>query len=191
MSSAVSSVLAKYLCILLVGLAIKLMDDYLDEPKDTKGLANYFQRGTIAYSLLALAVAAALEAKTACSLFFAAYILGMAGDETRPLASKLRGWEESLIVLGIGLISVGWETLLASTAILAAVQLYDDFADLAKDARWGRTNLVRTWGHTECLLLLAISMSIGALLDPLQAILVFLAVPPVLTLTGKTFREDE
>ncbi|MGI6559243.1 MAG: hypothetical protein ACOX20_10030 [Limnochordia bacterium] len=189
MSSATSSVLARYFSILLAGLAIKIMDDCLDEPMED--LAVYCRRGAIAYGLLALAIAAAIEWETACSLFFAAYILGMAGDEIRPLASRLRGWEESLIVLGIGLASVGWKALLAAMSTMAAVQLYDDLADLAKDARWGRANLVRRWGYTECLLLLAISMAIGALLNPLQALFVFLAVPPVLTLTRKIFREDE
>ncbi|NLN17447.1 MAG: hypothetical protein GX182_09070 [Firmicutes bacterium] len=189
MSSAISSILAKYLCILLVGLAIKLMDDCLDEPM--QDLADCCQQGAIAYALLALATAAAIASDTACSLFFAAYILGMAGDATRPLASRLRGWEESLLVLGIGLASVGWRPLLAATSTLAAVQLYDDFADVAVDARLGRVNLVRKWGYTECLLLLAISMATGALLNPLQTLLVFLAVPPVLALTRKTRREDE
>lgn len=141
----------------LAALAVKLIDDWLDQDRDrTIGRANLAASlgvGTMVYAALALALAAGINAPLSLALFLASYILGMVSDLGRLFPSRLTGWQESLLVLVAGLALSGWRTMLFAIAFVAAVQLIDDCLDLAADRLAGQRNLACRLGVAECLLL--------------------------------------
>src|SRR5690606_29875589 len=81
------------------GVAIKLMDDYLDQELDAllgrRTLAAAVGPGAVAYAMAALALAMLLDGPAAGSLFLAAYAVGMAHDPAGRLPTGLAGWQEA------------------------------------------------------------------------------------------------
>ncbi len=144
------------LAVVLCAAAVKLFDDWLDQDRDqAANKANWVTvlgPGTTIYAALLLAIAAALHASVSLSLFFASYGIGMFHDFGRLLPSRLRGWQESVLVWGLGSVIFGWQIMLFSMLFIAGVQLFDDCLDLAADRRSGQRNLAGRFGLIECLL---------------------------------------
>lgn len=122
----------------LAALAVKLMDDTLDEPRDlAAGRANWATRldgGAASYALALLALSAGLDGRLAAAVLLAAFGVGMRGGRER-LPLGLRAWQESVLALGLAVWLCG--PRLAAAAVLAAVcaQAADDVID--GQARWG------------------------------------------------------
>lgn len=144
------------LAVILCAAAVKLLDDWLDQDHDLvagpTNLAVLLGPGTTVYAALLLAMAAAINAHVSLALFFASYSIGMFNDFGRVLPSRLRGWQEALLVCGLGTVLLGWRIMLFSLLFIAAVQLFDDCIDLAADRRAGQRNLASRFGPVECLL---------------------------------------
>jgi 4-hydroxybenzoate polyprenyltransferase len=166
------------LAVILCAAAVKLLDDWLDRDDDrTAGRNNWAAMlgpGATVYAALLLAMAAALSTHISLALFFASYCIGMFNDFSRRLPSRLRGWQESLLVCGFGAVILGWHVMLFSLMFIAAVQLLDDCLDLTADQRAGLKNLAVRFGPVECLLaglllLLAAWWLDGTLFPPVLA----------------------
>ncbi|MHB8756494.1 MAG: hypothetical protein ACYC6V_00530 [Bacillota bacterium] len=181
MSGAISSLLAplfgggaagllfagrQVAAITLSGVAIKLLDDYLDGQEADE------LRSLPAYALLALSVAVALAPGPALSLFLAAYAVGMLKDLAVPFPAGLVGWQEVALVLLGGLLLTGWREMLGSVALMVAAQSADDLFDWGLDRAHGRPSLVGRLGLGECAFLLLFTAALGWSLAPGKAALV-------------------
>lgn len=157
--------------LLLTGLAIRLMDDFLDLRYDAQaGIPSPAVRlgeATLPYGLLALAAGAALHAPTSLTLFFAAYAVGMIQDLRRPLPSGIAGWQEGGIVLVFGALLLGFWTQVWALAVMLFIQAVDDLLDYRLDRMSGNPNLVRAYGYVEVCLVALLCLVIAAMLQPI------------------------
>lgn len=144
------------LAVFLCAAAVKLLDDWLDKDHDQavgcKNWAVFLGPGAAVYAALLLAMAAAVSARVSLALFFASYSIGMFSDLNRKLPSRLMGWQEVIIVCGLGTALLGWRSMLFSLLFITAIQLFDDCLDAAADLLAGQRNLANRFGMLECLL---------------------------------------
>jgi len=176
--------------LLLTGAAIKTMDDSLDAPSAPSACLTE-QPGALAYALLFLAGGAGLNAALAISLFFAAYAIGMAYDLTEKMPSGLYGYQESLLVAGVGAALFGWAEMLGSLLVIACIQLLDDLRDQTEDRLSGQKNLARRYGQVEIALLGTILLLAAARLALVKAVLTILASLVITALVDHYGRRGE
>jgi 1,4-dihydroxy-2-naphthoate octaprenyltransferase len=159
--------------IILSGSAIKLLDNLLDG--DTL-LPPEKRLNLTAYTILFLAMGTALSPSYAAALFLAAYAVGMvkAGDDIFPLGF---GSMESAAILLFSLLFIGGRTFLFSLAVMMAVQLADDLADVRRDKLHGQDNLAVRFGTVEAVLALLITSLSALTLDAVGTVLVIASVP--------------
>lgn len=150
-------------------LAVKLIDDFLDKETDAGcGRLNWAVRlgpGAMVYAVLALALAACINAPLSLSLFFASYAIGMYNDLGAVLPSRLTGWQESLLVLVLAVLLVNFHTVFFALLFVAAVQFFDDFIDMRSDRLCGQRNLACRLGPIACLICGLILLSAAWRLD--------------------------
>ncbi len=162
MSPAISEPLATIIAVYCCALSVKMLDDFLDRELDARaGRSNWARQladGTPVYAILLLALAACLNAPVSLTLFFASYSIGMFHDLWQTFPSKLTGWQESLLVLGLGAIFFPWQQMLFSLLFVLAVQLTDDCLDYHLDRMAGQRNLAHRLGIVESLLLTGIAL---------------------------------
>ncbi|MDR3591411.1 MAG: hypothetical protein P4N41_17285 [Negativicutes bacterium] len=146
---------ATMLSVCLCCCAVKLTDDFLDRDVDCSGgRANWAVRlgpGAMVYAVLLLALAAGFCPRVSLSLFFASYCIGMFNDLTVLLPSRLKGWQESLLVLTLGVILFDWRTVVFALLFVASVQCFDDCVDMRSDRLCGQRNLACRFGPVVCL----------------------------------------
>lgn len=164
----VLSTLAVFLC----ALAVKLVDDFLDCEFDVisgrENWARHLGTGTLVYAMLFLAFAAGLDAAISVPLFLSSYMLGMFNDFRQIFPSKLTGWQETFLVLFIGIVIFSWDAMLFSLLMIIAVQLIDDSLDYSVDILTGQRNLAHRLGMVESLLLAVIALLSAYWLNPVQ-----------------------
>ena len=167
MSPAIFETAKTAFSLLLTGAAIKLMDDFVDAaPGERWG----GERSALPYALLFFAGGAAPNSSLTVSLFLAAYALGMAYDYAEKMPSGLLGYQESLLVVALGIVVLGWSEIAGSLLIIASIQLLDDVRDQQEDRYSGQKNLARRWGRVEAGLLAAITFLATLLLAPVKAV---------------------
>ncbi len=171
MSATIYELFIQGLAILLTGIAVKMLDDYLDEPE---GWIECLERGVPAYGMLFLALGVGLAPSTSLSLFLASYALGMIHEPDRQLPLGLQAYQENILVLTVGFIILGWKEILSSLSILLAVQLIDDTLDQKLDTSMGHPNIRNHLGVVETVLLSMISLLIAAYLHPSKTFLVII-----------------
>lgn len=174
------------LAVLFTGISIKLMDDYLDQILDRlenkKTLALRWGRATLPYALLSFSLAAAFNYSWAVSLFWASYILGMGYDLTDELPTGLKAYQESLLLLLIGVYILSIKNFLSSLFIMTGIQLIDDLIDLKYDEQIYRNNSVHLLGKRQVSLLLIAVLSIGGYLNLKKTLTVLMITPCVVLL---------
>lgn len=157
------------IAVLLCGIAVKLVDDFLDKDMDTRaGSHNFtirFGNGTVIYAMLALTVAASINAMISIPLFLASYSIGMFHDLKQPFPSGLCGWQESGFILLVGVLLWGWQMMLFSILFVSSIQLFDDYLDMYIDDEVGYRNMAKRIGRVECLLLSIITMLTAWLIE--------------------------
>ena len=170
--------LKKFFSVLIVGFAIKIMDDYIDQDIDViRNEPNlYIARGYggLPYALLLLSLAAVMDLTAAISLFLSSFAVGMVGNLTVKMPSGLYGFFESIIVILLGIILFKSE-MLSSLFIMAAIQLWDDFLDYEND-NMSKKNLAFLLGKVECLLLAIIFFLLTVFFDYVKAITSIIAM---------------
>lgn len=165
--------------ILCAGLAVKLMDDFLDLQYDSQaGIPSPAVRlgeATLPYGLILLAVGAAFHPPVALSLFLAAYAIGMVQDLKRSLPSGLTGWQESLLSLGLGALLLGPVIQIWGLAMMVFVQAVDDTIDYHVDQMSGNPNLLRRFGWVEVNGVAFVCLVLAAWLYPIETALTIVA----------------
>lgn len=145
---------------LATGVAVKLMDDALDDstPATT---------GNIAYALLFLSLGAVFQPAWAATLFLASYAAGMAFSGHPILPSRLPAWLESVLAVGVGLAYAGAAEMIAALAAIVLVQAVDHWVDRDLDRARGRVdNWVLQLGVWPAALLALTAFSAGVLCSP-------------------------
>lgn len=169
--------------VLAAGVAIKLMDDFLDGAGDRRAgtvtVAARIGAGVLPYCLLALTVALLVEPRVAGALFLGAYAIGMAHDLDRRLPTGLRGWQESLLAAGISVIGAGWAVATAGVATMLFVQCVDDLADSEDDRVRSQANLAHALGPVETAFVATASAIVAVGLAPSLTVSVIVAVPVI------------
>lgn len=180
--------------VLAAGVAIKLMDDFLDGAGDRRAgtvtVAARIGAGVLPYCLLALTVALLLEPQVTGALFLGAYAIGMAHDLDRRLPTGLKGWQESLLAAGIAVVGAGWAMATAAIASMLFVQCVDDMADAPGDHVRGQANLVNALGRVETTFVAMASLIVAAGLAPSLTTAVIVAVTVIEWLFRGTLLPD-
>jgi hypothetical protein len=151
--------------VIFCSIAVKLVDDFLDNNLDTcsgcYNFANKLGNGAIVYGMLSLALAASINACVSIPLFLASYSIGMFNDLRQPFPSGLSGLQESLLVFILGIVFWGWQSMFFSVLFVFSIQLLDDCLDTYTDQLAGCRNMAHRIGRVECLLLSILSMLIS------------------------------
>lgn len=156
-------------CILLVGIVIKAMDDYIDNNKSelfNRILKQHIGSGLMSYILLFFSLSCLLNKELSISLFGGAYIVGMFSDLNRPLLFKLNGFGEALVIFTIGAYYLGFIIMLNSILIMSVIQLLDDITDINEDKFTGSKNYATKYGIVEMSLLAIFLLLVSISLDP-------------------------
>lgn len=183
MFGAWSSLIISFVGILMTGLAIKIMDDFLDVEYDQclgkKTLALRWGRASLPYGLFLLALGCAISLTYSLTLFFASYAVGMVHVWSEKMPTRLAAFIEMLGAFGTSIWLVGVMPAVWGVTMMATVQLLDDLFDIQKDAYTGQRNTVIRMGMVEATLLLLIFFFLSVLLDPMGTVYVLLAMPLV------------
>lgn len=184
--------------ILVIGIVIKLMDDYLDQDLDKiEGkytFAIFLDKAILPYTLLCTVMCMVLEPMLAGSLFLASYIVGMGHDLRRQLPLGWTAWQEILLFGTFGIIGFGFVEMMSSLVIILFVQLADDFIDYHTDAVTTRRNFVLRLGLWESVILGVIVLVTAFVLNVEKAILVSISTPLILAVLGdgkRLMRDDQ
>lgn len=168
MSGGVFSGALLGLGVLLTALAVKAMDDFLDEPERTVAVAA--GPSVTAYVAVCLAAAAGLAPGPVISLFLAAYAVGMAPSPWQRLPSGLPSWAESAGAVGLSALIAGPVETAGSLLLLAAIQVFDDFWDLRCDRAGGKASAGLALGRWPALALAAVFFGAAAAFSPAKAL---------------------
>jgi len=145
----------RFMGIFLMGLVIKIMDDYIDrdidELKGQWNIASIFKRAILPYSLVLVIISLYLNFSEAVSIFAASYFLGMCNELNERLPSGLKGWQEGVLLLLFTTYMNSLQECLAALLIVCSIQFIDDFLDLKKDIYIDSSNLVNRLGKINSL----------------------------------------
>lgn len=184
-----------FMGIALVGSAIKLMDDSLDQELDRlqgkTTLAMGLKEATLPYSLLFLSLSILFIEMKALSLFLSSYILGMHNhlQERQPLG--LKGYQESLLLFLLALFFIGFLEILTSLTIILSIQILDDLLDYYYEPFPGRGNLIKKFGKGTSLLLLFLLLASSILLAPVKSLLVLFTTPFIIYSMEKRYSKKK
>lgn len=154
--------------VILTAAAVKWLDAWIDAEYPAASI-----RGGAAYSLLAIMLAAILDARLTAALFTACYIVGMFLNMRLILPSGMPGWLESLLVFTFAGVYCGFVTAFWAVLVIFSVQLIDDLLDYQFDQQQGRCNIVREQGVERTMILFAFCFYISVLIEPFLSVLVF------------------
>ena len=176
--------LIEWVIICLIGIIIKLMDDYLDQDLDSiEGkytLPMILGKATLPYTLLGIVVCMAIKPALSGTLFLASYLVGMGHNLEEPLPFGWSPLQESIIFGIFGILFFGIFEMLSSLTIIIFIQLLDDFLDYYTDAQFSRRNFFIRFGFWESLIFGLIIFGMALILDIRKAILVTISLPIVL-----------
>ncbi len=187
----------KWMVICLVGVIIKLMDDYLDQELDKiEGkytLAMVLDKAVLPYALLIMTMTMAIDPGLSGSLFLASYAVGMGHDLKRTLPLGWTGLTESILFSIFGFLVFGFLEMFSSLMVIIGIQLVDDFLDYYTDAHFSRRNFVIRFGFLESMLGCFICFGLALVLDWQKTVLVSISLPIVLIVLGygKRLIKDE
>lgn len=141
MWSEPSDIARSALSVLVIGIAVKLLDDCVDgEERTLFGLAP---AGAAVYAVLAAVVGTALAPPVALPLFAAAYAMGMMHEPGERLPSGLPAWLEAAFVLAAAAAVAGTARTAQALLVIATLQALDDLIDFRRDAATPHRN----WAH--------------------------------------------
>lgn len=163
----------------LMGAAVKLMDDYLDSEYDIcrgeRTVAVKIGRASLPYALVCAVCSAYLNVAIAVSLFFACYALGMLTNAREKLPTRVPAYVEVIVSAAILWGMVGWRMALWALAFIAFIDWLDDIIDMTRDARTGQRNLALRLGMVETTLLILLAMCTAVLADARYTAIGFIA----------------
>ncbi len=174
----------------LVGIVIKLMDDFLDQELDilttNKNLAVKLGRGILPYTLLLLIFALYLNFNESLTLFTASYIIGMGYDTNQKLPSYLYAWQEGIIVFIITILITSFYETISALTLIVLLQLGDDLFDYRKDKNIGDNNFINKIGFIPTIIMIMILLLLAIKYFPLKLIY-FLTAAALVYITTDIF----
>lgn len=149
-------------CLLCVGAAVKLMDDYLDVEYDVcrgvRTCAARLGRATLPYALVLTILGAYLNLPVTIAVFLAAYGVGMLAGWNEKMPTHLPAYIEIIIAAGLSILLSGWEMTLWAFSMMAVIDWLDDLMDVTHDRTTGQRNMALRAGFVETLLLLLLAL---------------------------------
>lgn len=143
--------------ITLIGFVIKMMDDFLDQEIDILqgdlNLTSILKKGILPYSLVIMIFALHLNFIESVSYFSASYLLGMASTAGDKLPSRLKGWQEGLILITIAIYLTDLREIITSIILILILQLIDDYIDYKKEIYIKKDNLINKLGYINVLII--------------------------------------
>lgn len=145
------------IAVIFCSAAVKLVDDYLDRDIDINAGRNNWAEsignGSMVYAMLLLVIAAGINASVSMPLFLASYIVGMFNDLKSIFPSRLNGFQESLLIMLLGILFFGWNLMFFAVLFILSLQLIDDCLDAHTDRITGQRNFAHHLGVIECVIL--------------------------------------
>ncbi|MCL6593469.1 MAG: hypothetical protein K6T31_05790 [Alicyclobacillus sp.] len=165
---------------LLVGAAIKLMDDHLDAEYDIcrgeRTLAVRLGRACLPYALVLALLAAYIDRQLTLALFFSSYAVGMLSQWRDVLPTRLPAVCEMAAAVCLSCTLTGWRTALWALALMVTIDWLDDLADVHKDVRTGQRNVAARLGVVETSLLVLAAMCLAVLASPRLTAIAFVVL---------------
>ncbi|MTI67777.1 MAG: hypothetical protein FH753_14420 [Firmicutes bacterium] len=146
-------------CITIMGILIKVLDDYYDED-----YINSDKNITL-YGLLAFSIACVFKSSLAITLFLSAYIIGMFKDFNRKLTLGLKGYQEGILLIIICLVFINPIEVFSSFFIILIIDIFDDILDFKYDKKYNKKNYVLQFGLGEVLIIVIIFILFTIKLD--------------------------
>ena len=197
MSFITSRLVLDSFAIILTGISIKLLDDFVDYSIDhslgMSSLVDILGLGSPIYALLFAVFACSINLQLSAPLILSAYSIGMLKDPSQMLFLGLTAWMESVIVIFVCWIFFGLSATLVSILLMITVEFVDDIIDYSYEMKGTTTNLVNVIGKTQ-LLLLSIATVIGAfIINSRTTILVSICAPGIgicLDIISRSYKKE-
>ncbi|NLS44305.1 MAG: hypothetical protein GX969_00975 [Firmicutes bacterium] len=179
----ISRVFSDILAVMLAGMTIKLLDDFLDHTIDSisenPSLIDVLGPGSVVYTLVFGVIACSINLKLAAPLMLSAYAVGMLKDPSDMLPLGFSAWVESMIIVVITWNIFGWRTTLASILIMTTVEFVDDIIDYSRDSAVHSGNFVYSIGKGQ-LILISLALFIASyIVDRRMTIVVAICTPTI------------
>lgn len=179
--------------LLLMGAAVKMLDDALDLQADLANgkstIAGRLGRSVTAYVVILALCAAAFQLPVAIAVFLGSYAVGMFSSVRERMPTHMPAWLEILCACALAVLFCGWQAALWGVAMMAAVDWLDDLRDLPADRRVGERNLAGRIGFIETLLLVLVALSVAVLTEATWTVFAFLALAVLEVVAGVTTRQ--
>ncbi len=178
--------------VFLVGIVIKLMDDYLDQEidrlNDRNTLSMKLGRAVVPYSLMLLSFATLIDYLLTISLFWSSYIVGMGmGMDQDNLPTGLKVYQEVVLMIILGFIVLDYELFLFSLAIISFIQLLDDYIDYHLEEYINRSSFINYLGKYGTLLLAIITLMIALIIDWQLSLIVIIVAHIIIWILHRKF----
>ncbi len=169
----------RFFGILLMGIVIKVMDDYFDKEIDKESkqwnINILLGRSILPYSLLIAIISLYLNFTEAAAVFAASYTIGMLHTYRGILPTKIYGWQEGFVILLIFSYILSFREIIVTIIIVGIIQLIDDMLDYKKEKFINQNNIINKIGIFNTILSTFILLFIAIKFFPLKFNYFFIA----------------
>jgi len=164
----------RFFGILLMGIVIKIMDDFFDKEIDKESnqwnINILLGRSILPYSLLITIISLYLNFTEAASIFATSYTIGMLHSYRGILPTKIYGWQEGFIILLIFTYILSLREILLTIIIVGIIQLIDDMIDYKKEKFINHNNIINKIGFFNTIIVTLILLFISLSFSPIKFI---------------------
>ncbi|MTI70253.1 MAG: hypothetical protein FH751_08380 [Firmicutes bacterium] len=139
-------------CITIMAVLIKVLDDYYDGDYKNIEIIKNLEESLVLYGLLAFSIACVIESSLAITFFISAYIIGMFKDFNRKLTLGLKGYQEGILLIILCLVFINPLEVFSSFLIILIIDITDDILDFRYDKKYNKKNYVLQFGLGEVLI---------------------------------------
>ncbi|MCT4618746.1 MAG: hypothetical protein N4A62_05090 [Marinisporobacter sp.] len=164
----------KFIASLLIGFTIKLIDDYVDDDLDYLDQMN-IHKTILLYSILFIILAAGIHVEYTVTLISSCYMVGMFHDMCMKLPTRLRGYQESILLFLINMYLFSFYNIITSLIAMSIIQLIDDLCDRKWDKKYGYKNFANQFGEVEIMVISLILIILLAMLDYRKLLIIMIA----------------
>ncbi|MCT4604971.1 MAG: hypothetical protein N4A64_02535 [Marinisporobacter sp.] len=164
----------KFIASLLSGFTIKLIDDYVDDELNDLDQMNIYKT-ILLYSILFIIVAAGIHVEYTVTIISSCYMVGMFHDMYMKLPTKLRGYQESILLFLINVYLFSFYAIITSLIAISIIQLIDDLCDRKWDKKYGYKNFANQFGKVEIIIISFILIILLAMLEYRKLLIIMMA----------------
>ena len=155
----------RILGLLIIGIVIKLMDDFLDKEIDKILEKNNYTiligNSIFPYCLLLMILALYFNFEESITYFTASYATGMAQDYDQKLPTNIFAWQESIFVLFFSVFFISLYDTIYALILIFCLQLIDDLIDYNQDKYVNDFNYIKLLGTFPGIIILLILILIS------------------------------